>query len=76
MKSGQTQTVKVSYWVEQWAGSSVGHVVVTIEYPNLASLARSEAMTQASPEMHQWQADAQASGLKEISASLVSELRP
>ena len=67
-------TGKTRYWITTLAGAEVGRVIVTIEYPSLISFAQSQAKMDASPEFQQWQKDAQASGIKELSASLVTEL--
>jgi hypothetical protein len=67
-------TGKTRYWITTLAGSEVGRVIVTIEYPSLISFAQSQAKMDASPEFQQWQKDAQASGIKELSSSLVTEL--
>jgi len=65
----------VRYYVGTWAGEGSGHVIVTVEYPSLLSLAQAEAKTSASPEFRQWQTDAANSGIKQLSSSLVTELR-
>lgn len=67
-------TGKTRYWITTFAGAEVGRVIVTIEYPSLISFAQSQAKMDASPEFQQWQKDAQASGIKELSSSLVTEL--
>src|SRR6516162_2608941 len=36
-------TGTVRYYVSTWAGTAAGHVIVTVEYPSLASLAQSVA---------------------------------
>jgi hypothetical protein len=59
-----------------WAGSEVGRVVVTIEYPSLVSMAESIEKMEASSEFQQWQKDARAWGIKQLSESVVTELRP
>ena len=69
-------TGKTRYWVTTWAGSEVGRVIVTIEYPSLVSMAESMAKMEASPEFQQWQKDAQTSGIKQVSTSVVTELSP
>jgi len=69
-------TGKTRYWATTWAGSEVGRVIVTIEYPSLVSMAESIAKMEASPEFQQWQKDAQASGIKQLSESVVTEVRP
>jgi hypothetical protein len=61
-----------------WAGTTgegAGRVIVTVEHPSLAALAQSSAKLQASPEFQKWQTDAVASGIKQLSNSLVTELR-
>jgi hypothetical protein len=65
----------VRYFVTTWAGEGSGRVVVTVEHPSLTALAESQAKMSASPEFRKWQADAQASGIKVLSESLVTELR-
>jgi ribosomal protein S5 len=65
----------VRYYMTTWAGDGAGRVVVTIEHQSLAALAQSEATLNASPEFRKWQADVAASGIKELSSSLVTELR-
>ncbi len=67
-------TGKARFWITTLAGAEVGRVIVTIEYPSLVSYAQSQAKMDASPEYQQWQKDAQASGIKELSASLLTEL--
>ena len=65
----------VRYHLATWAGEGSGRVIVTVEYPSLTALADSGAKMNASPEFRKWQADAQASGIKVLSQSLVTELR-
>ena len=65
----------VRYFVATWAGEGSGRVIVTIEHPSLAALEQSGQKMSASPEFRKWQADAQASGIKVVSESLVTELR-
>ena len=65
----------VRYYVASWAGEGTGRVIVTIEHPSLAALAQSQAKMAASPEFQKWEADAAASGIKQLSSSLVTELR-
>ena len=67
-------TGKARFWMTTYAGAEVGRVIVTVEYPSLISLAQSQAKMDASPEYQQWQKDAQASGIKELSVSIVTEL--
>ena len=62
------------YYMSTWAGAGAGQVIVTVEYPSLASLAQSVAKMNASPEFQKWEADVQASGIKVLSESLVTEL--
>jgi len=66
---------KVRYYETTWAGTSAGHVIVTVEYTSLMSLAQSVAKVGASPEFQKWEADMQASGVKVLSESLITELR-
>ncbi|HUK00844.1 MAG TPA: hypothetical protein VLW26_01040 [Steroidobacteraceae bacterium] len=65
----------VRYYVSTWAGEGSGHVIVTVEHASLAALAQSDAKMNASPEFRKWQADADASGIKQLSNSLVTELK-
>jgi hypothetical protein len=67
-------TGAVRYYMSTWAGTGAGHVIVTVEYPSLASLAQSVAKMNASPEFQKWEADVQTSGIKVLSESLVTEL--
>ena len=64
------------YWMSTWGGPDSGHVIIAIEYPSLASLADSIAKMNASPEFAKWLADVQASGIKQLSNSVVTELQP
>ena len=64
------------YWMSTWGGPDSGHVIIAIEYPSLASLAESVAKMNASPEFAKWLADVQASGIKQLSNSVVTELQP
>jgi len=66
---------KARYWISSWAGPEAGHVIVTIEFPSLVAMAQSEAQLNASPEFRQWMTEAQASGIKQLSQSIVTELR-
>jgi hypothetical protein len=63
------------YWIGAWAGSEVGKVIVTVEFPSLMALARDEEKFQANPEFQKWQADAMSSGVKVISQSIAVELK-
>jgi hypothetical protein len=67
-------TSTVRYYMSTWAGSGAGQVIVTVEYPSLTSLAQSVAKLNASSEFQKWEADVQASGIKVLSESLVTEL--
>ena len=51
-KMGLTQQIRV--WRAQFAGPDAGSVVVTIEYPDMASFAAAEAKTSADPEYQEW----------------------
>ena len=62
------------YWLSTWGGPDSGHVIIAIEYPSLVSLAESEAKMNASPEFAKWLVDVQASGIKQLSNSVVTEL--
>ncbi|HTT03400.1 MAG TPA: hypothetical protein VMG11_15075 [Steroidobacteraceae bacterium] len=66
---------KVRYYETTWAGTSAGHVIVTVEYPSLVILAQSVAKLNASPDFQKWEGDMQASGIKVLSESLITELR-
>jgi len=68
-------TGTVRYYVTTWAGTGSGHVIVTVEYASLISLAQQLAKLNASAEFRKWEADMQASGIKVLSESLVTELR-
>ena len=68
-------TGKVRYWTSTWAGPNTGHAIVTIEFPSLASMASSIARMGESPEYAQWLADVESSGIKRLSASVLTELR-
>jgi len=63
------------YWMGAWAGSDVGKVIVTVEFPSLLALAQDEEKFQANPEFQKWQADAMSSGVKFLSQSIVTELK-
>jgi hypothetical protein len=67
-------TGQARYWISAWAGSETGHVIVTIEYPSLVSMAQSVAKINASPEFAKWMTEAQASGIKQLSESVAIEL--
>jgi len=65
----------VRYYRSSWAGEGTGHVIVTIEYPSLVAFAQGTSKLDASPDFQRWRADAAASGIKELSSSIVTELR-
>jgi hypothetical protein len=67
-------TGQARYWISTWAGPEAGHVIVTIEYPSLVSMAQSVAKLNGSPEFAKWLTEAQASGIKQLSESVVTEL--
>lgn len=67
-------TGKVHIWQGSWAGSDAGHVIVTVEYPSLHSLAESEDRSRGAPEFAPLFADLDASGIKVLSESLVTEV--
>jgi hypothetical protein len=69
-------TGKARFWDTTWAGSNAGHLVVVVEYPSLASMAASQEKMMASPEYAKWIADAEASGIKVVSQSLLTEVHP
>lgn len=64
-----------TFWVSTYSGTSVGHVTVTVDYPSLASMARSSEIMDRSEEITKWEADFEASGIKVLSESLVEELQ-
>lgn len=66
---------KARYWTATMAGPDTGRVIVTIEFPSLSALAESVTRMSASPEYAQLVADAEASGIKRLSVSVVSELK-
>jgi hypothetical protein len=67
-------TGKVHIWQGSWAGNESGHVIVTVEYPSLLSLAESGDRTRGAPELVPFFADLDASGIKVLSESLVTEV--
>jgi hypothetical protein len=67
-------TGTVRYWTSTWAGSETGRVIVTVEFPSLTSMAASIGRMSASPEYAQWLTDVEASGIKRLSASVVTEM--
>ncbi len=62
------------YFISSYAGEGTGRVIVTVEHSSLVAMAQSVSKLNASPEFQKWQADAQASGIKQLSSSIVTEL--
>ena len=69
-------TAKVHFWDTTFAGNNAGHLVVVVEYPSLLSMAQSQEKVMGSPEYAKWIADVQASGIKVVSQSLLTEVHP
>ena len=69
-------TAKVRFWDTTYAGNNADHLVVVVEYPSLLSMAQSQEKVMASPEYGKWIADVQASGIKLVSQSLLTEVHP
>jgi hypothetical protein len=67
-------TGKARIWEGSWAGSEAGRVIVTVEYPSLRSLAESQDRTRGVPELEALFAEVDASGIKVLSDSLVTEV--
>ena len=67
-------TGKARIWQGSWAGSEAGRVIVTVEFPSLRSLAESEDRTRGVPELEALFAEVDASGIKVLSDSLVTEV--
>jgi hypothetical protein len=63
------------YWIAGWAGADVGKVIVAVEFPSLLVLAQDAEKMMGDPEYQKVQADAMASGMKIVSASLVTEIK-
>jgi hypothetical protein len=51
-KLGTTQTIRV--WRARFAGEHAGSIVVSVEYPSMASMAKDEAAIEANPEYIAW----------------------
>jgi uncharacterized protein (DUF1330 family) len=67
---------KARFWINAIAGPESGTVIVTVEYPSMVAFAQSTAKVQASPEYQKFMADAQATSIKQISNSIVVEMKP
>jgi hypothetical protein len=65
---------KARVWQSTWAGSEAGRVIVTVEYPSLRSLAESDDKTRGAPELATLIGELDASGIKVLSDSLVTEV--
>jgi hypothetical protein len=74
IQSKYQSTGKAHIWQGSWAGSESGHVIVTVEYPSLLSLAQSEDRTRGAPELASLIAELDASGIRVLSESLVTEV--
>ena len=72
-KLGATAVIRV--WRARFAGDDAGSVVVSVEYPSLAVMAKDEATVDANPEYQTW-----FKGLDKlrtiVSDSLYIELKP
>jgi hypothetical protein len=68
-------SAKIRAWLARYAGEASGSVVVSVEYPNLAALAKDEAMFSTDAELRAW-----LQGLgkirKVMSDSIYEELKP
>ena len=51
-KLGTTATIRV--WRARFAGEHAGSIVVSVEYPSMASMAKDEAAIEANPEYIAW----------------------
>jgi hypothetical protein len=74
IQSKYQSTGKAHIWEGTWAGSESGRVIVTVEYPSLLSLAESADRTRGAPELASLIAELDASGIRVLSESLVTEV--
>ncbi|HEY1252377.1 MAG TPA: hypothetical protein VGH97_14440 [Thermoanaerobaculia bacterium] len=51
-KLGVTATIRV--WRARFAGEQAGSIVVSVEYPSMASMAKDEAAIESNPEYVAW----------------------
>jgi hypothetical protein len=72
MKAGSTG--KARLWNLAFAGPEAGHVIIAVEFPSMAAFAESGAKLQTNPEWQKMNADAEAIGVKVVSASLAVEI--
>ncbi len=72
-KKGSQGTIRA--WIARYAGESAGSVVVTVEFPNLAALAKDDALFASDAELRAW---LQSLGKirKIVSDSIYEELKP
>jgi len=68
-------TGKTRVWKAKFAGQDAGNVVVTIEYPSLAALAKDDEKTLADKEYRAWLKDLDKLR-KIVSDSLYTEAKP
>ena len=62
-------------WVARYAGPEAGSVVVSVEYPNLATLAKDDALFEGDPEVRAW-LQGLAKIRKIVSDSIYEEAKP
>lgn len=67
-------TGKARLWRAGWAGAEAGRVIIAVEYTSLRALADSEDKTRGAPEIAALIGELDASGIKILSESLVTEI--
>jgi len=68
-------TGKIRVWKAKFAGQDAGNIVVSIEYPSLAALAKDDEKTAADPAYRAWLKDLDKMR-KIVSDSLYTESKP
>ena len=73
-KHGGTGSQRV--FLSTLAGPNTGSVIVAVEYPNMVSMAQSQAKVNSTKDWQKFIADFQKSGMRVLSSSLSSEITP
>jgi hypothetical protein len=72
-KKGSSAQIHV--WVARYAGTEAGNVVVSVEYPNMETLAKDENTMRTDPELSGWLGSL-SKYRKIVSDSIYEELKP
>jgi len=65
---------KARYWYSAFCGNMTSRLNVTVEFPNVVSMAQAWTRIQSGPEIHKWDSDARAAGLSLRSHMMLDQI--